>query len=155
MAILTLRGHFHLMWLFVMAFLPCMDIFTSQCHFSPCMAILTLHGHFYLTWPFSPCVDPHFVCSPPGHQKSCCMHPNMREQASHLACILCAPLHMKIIFFTSHGKNSPKNHEATSIPSIRYLYKPPIKFASRYFLFVLLFWGWLQKLIFYLVVVLL
>ena len=37
-----------------------------------------------------------------------------------------APFHPKITSFTSFGKIPKKSHEATPIPSIRYLYKSPI-----------------------------
>ena len=123
-------GHSHLVW----SFSPPVGIFTSCGHFSPCVAILTSHRHFHLTWPFltmcghSHPNGPHLVHSPPQYQMSSCMFPNMREQTSHLLYILHASLHAKIVFFTSRVKNSPKNHKATPIPSIRYLYKPPNKY---------------------------
>ena len=135
MAILTLCGHFHLTWPFVTLhghlsphitlltmcehFSHCMAISHLMCPFSPHMAIFTLCGHSHLVW------TPHLVQSPPWHQKSSCVHPNMREQTFHLTWFLHAALLAKIIFFTSYGKNSPKNHKATPIPSIRYLYEPP------------------------------
>ena len=79
----------------------------SHGHFSPRVAIFTLSEHFspcvaisHLAWPFSPCMGIFTSCT---------------------------PLHAKIIFFTSRGKNSPKNHEATLIPLIRYLCEPSIK----------------------------
>ena len=142
MVILTLHGPFHLVW----------PLFTSCGHsrlewlFLPCLAIshlawpfVTSCGHSHLAWTFSP----HVTISQLGiftlhcHFSPCmailischlACTPNTREQTSHLACILHAPLHAKIIFFTSCRKNSPNNHEATPIPSIRYLYEPPINF---------------------------
>ena len=124
MAILTLHGHFHLTWPFVTlcGHFHLMWLFlTSSGHFHLTLPFFTLHGHSHLAWafslcvaishlawPFTPCMYPHLVHSLPWHQKSSCMHPKMREQISHLTCILHAPLHAKIILFTLHGKHSQK-----------------------------------------------
>ena len=122
-AILSLHGHFHLTW----PFSPCAGIFNSHNHFPPCMAILTSYMWAFspyvpichLTWPFSPCVG-----TLPQHQKSS----NMRKQKSHLACILCAPLQMKIIFFTSCRKNSQKKSQSNP----NFINKVPLR-ATNYF----------------------
>ena len=143
----TLCGYSHLAWTFsphmaichlTWPFSSCMAILTSCDHshlawaFSSHIAILNLLRHFHLADDFSPLVailtwrGPHFVHSPPQHQTSCCVHHNTTEQTSHLACMLHASLHMKIIFFTLRGKNSQKDYKATPIPSIRYLYEQPV-----------------------------
>ena len=98
--------------------------------FSPHVGIFTLYGHFYSEWPFliishghfSPhiaivIVDMHLTCP-------------CQQAESHLMCTitqlqhltLCTPPlpNVEIIFFTSHERKFPKNHEASPIPSIRY-----------------------------------
>ena len=147
MAILSLQGYFYhfspciaiLTW----PLSPHVSIFTSHGHFSPCVAILILRGHFNLMWSFltlrghshlryafSPCMAivtvsgyPPHVPLPPGRKLSCVHHNT--AATSHSACTSHPPRHAKIIFFTLYGKNSPKNHEATPISSIRHLYESP------------------------------
>ena len=94
-------GYFYLAW----------GLFTS-CGRSHLMWGISPHMvHFHLTRAFSPCV---------GILTSCGRHTSHAplyhhhvshltwtlpwQQTSHLLCTLCAPLHTKIIFFTSCGK---------------------------------------------------
>ena len=101
----------------------------------PCVHLTwAFSPHIHLTWVFSPfsphvgmrCTQGDFggwyvELSPPPHKVTSMAILTLHGD-SHLAFTLYAPLHVKII--------SPKSHEATSIPSIKYLLRATNKLCT-------------------------
>ena len=98
---------------------PHMGILTSC---PPCMIIPTLCACQMVSPPL--CPENHPMCMTDGvssttPEKSSCMVISTLSGHSHLASTLCAPLHEKIISFTSCRKIPKKVRKQPPIPSIR------------------------------------